>query len=240
MASEFSRYSLENRLREDHSQKLLIGEQSILKITEDSSDMKLSGLSDIQSPVGQVIPDIINTIPFPQTNQYHSSLDELPHAYKKVSKDAFPPSLSSTISGLDFIPTKNVQLDSIGPELPTRIRRSSTPSVFNTLSVDSATKKDSPGINGNVSPIEVFPRVTPKKNPISQGEKTDLTPDLGFPELDIGDLGEISTLHINLRGQGSSDEIRCTKTPKLAPIEKKDPGQFMGSVYDETGEKIDL
>jgi hypothetical protein len=217
-----------------------MGEHSNLKITEDSADMKLSGLSDMPSLVSKVIPDIINPIPFPQTNLYHSSLEELPQVFKGISKDGFPPSLSSATSVLDLIPTKNSQLDTLAVDQPTRIRRSSTPSVFNTLRVDSVPKKDSPGINRISSPIEVFPRVTLKRSPTSQGHNDDLTPDLEFPDLEISDLGEISTLHVNLNHPERSSKICSTKNINLAPIEESDSIQLMGSVYDETGEKIDL
>jgi hypothetical protein len=192
------------------------------------------------SPVGRLIPNIINPIPFPHSNLYHSSLEELPQVFKSISKDGFPTSQSSATSGLDLIPTKNSQLDSLALIQPTRIRRSSTPSVFNTLQVDSVPKKDSPGINRISSPIEVFPRVTLKRSPSSQGHKDDLTPDLEFPDPEIGDLREISTLHINLNHSESSSNICSKKNINQAPIDENPSSQLMGNVYDETGEKIDL
>ena len=217
-----------------------MGEHSNLKITEDSADMKLSGLSDMPSLVSKVIPGIINPIPFPQTNLYHSSLEELPQVFKGISKDGFPPSLSSANSGLDLIPTRNSQLDNFALDQQTRIRRSSTPPLSNTLQVDSVPKKGSPRINRISSPIEVFPRVTLKSSPTSQGLKDDLPADLEFPYPEIGDLGEISTLHINPNHPESSSIICSTKSINLAPIDENYSTQLMGSVYDETGEKFDL
>jgi hypothetical protein len=187
-----------------------------------------------------VIPDIINPLPFPQSNQHNSSLQELPQVFKVTSNDNFPPSMSSTISGLDLIPTKNNQPPNIEPEQPPRVRRASTPSLFSSLRVASVPKQSSPGINGNVSPIEVFPRLFLKPNPTSQAKLTDKTPDLGIPELDIGDLGEISTLHINLNGRCRSDEICCTKNIDLAGIDQNDSSRLMGSVFIESAEKNDL
>lgn len=237
MASKFSRYSLENKWREDGCRKRHLREESNLKITEDSADLKASGLSEIQSPMGKLICGKIHPIPSTLTNQHHSSLEELPQVYKALSKDpntqihGFPPSLSQTISSLDFTPVNN-RLDfipinnnlpnSFDTELQMQRRMSMGPSVFNTLRVDSAPKKDSPGIIGNASPIEVFPRVTLKPNSVSQGKKNDISIDLEFPPLEFPDLVDSvdikSILHISLRELGSSDEIGYTKLGKLTPI----------------------
>jgi hypothetical protein len=247
--SKFSRYSLRNKWREDGDHKLYVGEESILKITEDSADLKVSGLSEILSPIGKLIPGKTHPIPSTQTNQHHSSLEDLPQVYKPLSKDlntvihGFPPSLSQTVSGLDFTPINNNLANSFDIELRMQNPRSMGHSVFNPLSVDSAPKKDSPGINGTVSPIEVFSRVTLKPNSVSRGNKDDLSPDLEFPGLEFPDLvdsAEIKPiLHINLREPISSGEISYTKLEKLTPIHENTGSQLLGSVFNENGKRTD-
>lgn len=247
--SKFSRYSLGNNWKEDGHHKLHKKEESILKITEDSADLKVSGLSEVLSPIGKPIPGKTHPIPSTQTNHYHSSLDELPQVYKALSKDlttvihGFPPSLSQTVSGIDFTPINNNLPNSFDTELQMHNPRSMGHSVFNTLSVDSAPKKDSPVINGTGSPIEVFPRITLKPNSLSRGKKDDLSPDLEIPGLEFPDLvksDEIKPiLHINLREPISSGDLTYTKLGKLTPIHENLGSQLLGSVYNEDGKRTD-